>query len=259
MAPESGVDGSATSATPAALAQLPRHERLRILALDGVDHDQAARRRLDGEPLQYIEGTAAFTDFDVRVDERVLVPRPETEGLFELVVAEAPNPRVIVDLGTGSGVLAIALARRFDTAEVHAVDRSPGALELARANAADLGVSVHFHLGDLFAPLPGGLAGGVDLLVSNPPYVREDEWQTLPVDVRHEPREALIAGPLGTEMLARIAGEAGPWLASGAIVACEIGEDQGPAVTQLFGPLGEVRVVDDLARRPRYVWVRTPG
>jgi len=238
------------------LSRLPSHERRRLLALESDDVEELARRRLAGEPLQYLEGSAPFVDFEVTVDERVLVPRPETEGLYELVADLAPPPGVVVDLGTGSGVLALALARRYPRAEVHACDLSSGALDVARVNADRLGVLVHFHLGDLFSALPASLRGHVDLVVSNPPYVAEEDWDSLPPDVRNEPRLALVAGPGGTELLERIADEARVWLAPSALVACEIGESQAAAVTESFRPLGEVSAFDDLAGRSRYVLVR---
>lgn len=238
------------------LSRLPSHERERLLALTGADPEELARRRLEGEPLQYLEGTAAFTDFDVTVDRRVLVPRPETEGLYELAARLVDHPSRIVDLGTGSGVLAIALARRFPGAEVHAVDSSAAALDLARDNARRVAVEVTFHHGDLFEPLPLELGGRVDLVVSNPPYVAEGEWEGLPEDVRREPREALVAGPRGTEVLERIADAAGPWLAPGGWVACEIGETQEVTVQRAFAVTGRAEVRPDLSGRPRYVVAR---
>lgn len=239
-----------------ALSALPPHERRRLLALGRDDIEELARRRLEGEPLQYLEGTAAFTDFCVIVDPRVLIPRPETEGLFELVTREVENPSVIVDLGTGYGALAIALARHYPDAAVHATDISEAALEVARENARRLETEVTFHLGDLFSALPPRLRGRVDLLVSNPPYVAEGEWRALPPDVRREPRQALIAGPRGTEVLERIAAGAGEWMAPGGLVACEIGETQGAVVKEAFSVLGNARIRPDLAGLDRYVIVR---
>lgn len=227
-----------------------------MLRLPGIDVEALARRRLAGEPLQYLEGSAPFVDFDVLVDPRVLVPRPETEGLYQLAALHVEKPAVVVDMGTGSGVLAIALARRFPAAEVHAVDVSGEALEVAELNARRLGAAVTFHHGDLYDALPPELAGRVDLLVSNPPYVAEREWPGLPNDVRREPRQALVAGERGTEVLERIAAGAGRWLAAGGVVVCEMGETQGAVVERLFGVLGPTEIHEDLACRPRYVSVR---
>ncbi|HEX2152871.1 MAG TPA: peptide chain release factor N(5)-glutamine methyltransferase [Acidimicrobiia bacterium] len=237
------------------LSLLPAHERRRLQAAEG-DSQELARRRLEGEPLQYLEGTAAFTDFDVIVDPRVLIPRPETEGLFELAVRVAGDPRTIVDIGCGSGVLAIALARRFPRAEVHGVDISEEAISLARANAARLGVTVDLHVGDLFDPLAPRLRGAIDLLVSNPPYVSESEWADLPADVRREPQLALVAGPRGTEVLERIAAGAGGWMAPAGVVVCEMGETQSGEVGEAFAALGDAEIHLDLSGRRRYVSVR---
>ena len=238
------------------LDRLPPHERRRLSVLPAPE--ALARRRLDGEPLQYLEGSAQFIDFEVAVDSRVLIPRPETEGLFELAVAAVGDPRLLVDLGTGSGVLAIALGRRFPDAAVHAVDISPDAVELARRNAVAVGVDVDFHAGDLYGALPSDLSGSFDLIVSNPPYVASGEWEQLPSDVRREPRTALVAGPLGTETLARIAEGARDWLSQTGVLVCEIGDTQGAAVQGMFSQIGPAEVHADLAGRPRYVLARRP-
>lgn len=235
------------------LDRLPAHERRRLRAVPGADPEELAARRLAGEPLQYLEGTAPFTDFDVAVDPRVLVPRPETEGLVELAAHAVESPEVIVDLGTGSGVIAIALARRFPRADVHAVESDPAALAVAGHNVSDLAPGISLHLGELFDPLPVDLEGRVELVVSNPPYVSEAEWDSLPDDVRREPRRALVAGREGTEVLEAIAAGVGRWLRPGGVVACEIGETQEAAVRRLFAAVGSVEVARDLAGRIRYV------
>lgn len=249
---------------PADANDLPAHEarRLRSAASHATDPDAAyqelVRRRLGGEPLQYLEGTAAFGPFDLVVDPRVLVPRPETEQLWELACRIAGDPRVIVDLGTGSGALAVALARRFPDAFVVAVDASADAADVARTNADRLGARVEVLVGDLFEPLPSDLEGTVDLLVSNPPYVAEREWDRLPVDVRREPRAALVAGPEGTEILDRIAQAVRTWLAPGGWVVCEIGATQGSHCRRAFTDAGlvDVDVRADLAGRDRFVMGR---
>jgi release factor glutamine methyltransferase len=245
-----------TAVTDSFLARLPLHERRRLEALAGVDHEMLARRRWLGEPLQYLEGTAPFGDVDLHVDHRVLVPRPETEGLVELAASLAGSPGVVVDLGTGSGAIAIALARRFPHAEVHAADVAAEALEVAQRNVVAFAPGVRLHEGDLFEALPADLRGRVDLVVSNPPYVAEGEWDALPADVRREPPSALVAGPIGTEVLERIAGEVGEWLVPGGKVVCEIGERQS-VVAGAFSHLGRVSVRPDLAGRPRYLVVET--
>jgi len=210
------------------------------------------RRRSD-EPLQYIEGTASFGPIELAVDPRVLIPRPETEQLFEIACEAVVGPRVIVDLCTGSGNLAIALKSAFPSATVYAVDLSEDAVDVARANVRTAGIDVTVLHGDLFDPLPDSLAGRVDLVVSNPPYVAEHELDDLPADVRdHEPVAALIAGPVGDEVLARIAEAAPAWLNSGGVIVCEISEFHGAAVETHFSALGgEIRI--DLSGKERFV------
>jgi release factor glutamine methyltransferase len=246
---------AARDATIAAMT-LPAHELRRLRAVAGDDPDRFAalvKARLGGEPLQYLEGTAPFGPLDLVVDHRVLIPRPETERLWELARGLVDHPQVIVDLCTGSGALALALKLVFPAARVLATELSPGAVAVARANATRLDLVVEILEGDLFEPLPEELAGTVDLVVSNPPYVAEGEWSGLPADVKREPAMALVAGPDGSEMLARIAGEVGGWLRPGGMVACEMGETQGKVVRALLGGLDEVRIHQDLAGRDRFV------
>ncbi len=248
-------------AEPPSTRDLPAHESRRLRAVAARDPDpeaayrELARRRLEGEPLQYLEGTAAFGPLDLLVDRRVLVPRPETEQLWDLACRTVRDPRVVVDLGTGSGALAVALATRFPGARVLAVDASPDAAEVARTNADRLRVDVEVLEGDLFGPLPPEVRGRVDLLVANPPYVAEQEWDDLPSDVRREPREALVAGPEGTEVLDRIAAASPAWMAPGGWVVCEIGATQGAHCRRVFsdGGLVDVDVRQDLAGRDRFV------
>lgn len=237
------------------MTDLPPHElrRLRNVAGDDQHLDELVRRRLEGEPLQYLEGTAAFGPFDLAVDERVLIPRPETEGLWDLACSLVTSPAVIVDLCTGSGALAIALARRFPDARVIGTDLSEDALGVARVNGAALAPDVEWRKGDLFDALEPSLRGKVDLLVSNPPYVSAAEWGELPVDVRREPRMALVAGKTGLEILSRIADEAATWLRPGGKLVCEIGEKQGRAVRDVFSRYHDVVVLRDLTDRDRYL------
>lgn len=236
---------------------LPPHELRRLMvAADGNPTRYAAlvARRLRGEPLQYVEGSAAFGPLDLVVDPRVLIPRPETEQLWELACSLAEDPRLVLDLGTGSGALALALAHRFPAARVIAVDASRDALDVAVDNGRRLDLEVEWLAGDLFDPVPSELQGRLDLVVSNPPYVAEGEWDELPEDVRREPRQALVAGPAGTEVLDRIAAEVRPWLSPGGWVLCEIGETQGAHVEAGFAAaLEQVEVRTDLAGRDRFV------
>ncbi|HHC08875.1 MAG TPA: peptide chain release factor N(5)-glutamine methyltransferase [Actinobacteria bacterium] len=256
----------------AAVEGLPRHEAERLLAaVTGrtrsdlvvgcpVRPEQRRRflelveRRVEGAPLQYLEGTVVFGPVELVVDPRVLVPRPETEELFELACTLAPaSPATIVDLCTGSGNLAVALAATFPDAAVYATDRSGAALAVAAENVRRNRVRVRLYEGDLFEPLPADLRDRVELLVANPPYVAEAEWAELPVDVRdHEPRGALVAGPRGDEVLRRIGAEVAGWLAPGGLAICEIGAGQARAALDAFAGLRpEIR--RDLAGRPRFV------
>lgn len=251
--------------------ELPDHEVRRLLEavtgrrwtalLLGVEltteevaafHELVERRR-SGEPLQYIEGTASFGPIEVAVDPRVLVPRPETEQLYEIACDAVEGPLVIIDLCTGSGNVAIALKHAFPAAAIYATDTSPDAVDLASENAGEAGLDVTVLLGDLFDPLPDNLRGTVDLIVSNPPYLAEAELADLPIDVRdHEPTAALVAGPVGDEVLARIANAAAEWLRPGGVIVCEISEFHGPAVAHYFASLGgEIR--RDLADKERFV------
>ena len=253
-------------------SSLPRHEAERLLmAASGlarrslVLHGDLApavverfrtlvTQRLSGRPLQYLEGTVQFGPLELAIDDRALIPRPETEQLWELVVRSvATVPAVVVDLCTGSGNLALACKHAWPDATVYAVDFEDGAAALARENALRTGLDIVVHVGDLFEPLPPALRGRVDLVVSNPPYVARAEAGALPAEVRdHEPDAALVAGPRGDEVLARIAAAAPDWLRPGGLIACEISEFQAAVVTRLFARFGpEVRC--DLAGKPRFV------
>lgn len=249
---------------------LPGHEAKRLLAMVtgrsivdvglsvSLDDVQVARftdlelRRLAGEPLQYIEGSVPFGPVTIAVDERVLIPRPETEELFTMVRDLVDEPRVIVDLCTGSGNLAVALAATFPGATVYGTDVSADALVVATANAETNGVSVSYHLGDLFDPLPAEIEGSIDLLVANPPYVAESELERLSTDVRHEPKVALVSGPRGDETVTRIAAGARQWLAPGGVVACEVSEFHAQSIVPMFAALdGEIHA--DMFGKDRFV------
>lgn len=229
-----------------------------------VDEETADRfrslvaKRIAGEPLQYLEGTVEFGPIVIATDPRALIPRPETEGLWEIAAAAIPAGAVVVDLCTGSGNVALACKFARPDARVVATDTSSDAISLAVENAARLGLDVEFLVGDLFGPLPGSLAGSVDVVVANPPYVSTAEFEQLPAEIRnHEPFAALVGGSTGTEVLARIAGGAERWLVAGGMLACEIGETQGQSCLGLFGRYRpEIR--QDLAGRDRYVVGRAP-
>ena len=241
------------------MTDLPAHELRRLQdAATGPDHlARLIEERRAGAPLQYLEGTAAFGPLELVVDARVLIPRPETEQLWELAVSSVESPAVVVDLGTGSGALGLALATTFPSARVVATDISSAALEVAAVNRDRLGLPVELYRGDLYEALPVELTGRIDLLVTNPPYVSEGEWVQLSADVRAEPRMALVAGPQGTEVWDRIIDGCGRWLAPSGVIVGEIGETQGEHVrARLEKELGEARIEADLTGRPRFVVAR---
>lgn len=195
------------------------------------------KRRVDGWPVAYLTERREFYSLKFRVTPAVLVPRPETETLVmeALRLLKPLASPAVLDLGTGSGCIAVSIARQHKTARVTAVDVSPDALEVAKENAAALGVAdrVAFLAGDLFAPLPPGAT--FDAVVSNPPYIAAAEFATLPPEVRdHEPRTALDGGPDGLAFYRRIAAGAPAVLKPGGWVLVEIGATQNDAVRALF-------------------------
>lgn len=216
------------------------------------------RRRALHEPLQYITGETEFSGLKLLVDRRVLIPRPETEYLVELVVtarAETPPARIL-DLGTGSGAIALALAQAFPAAAVVAVERSADALDVARANAARNGLEarVTFLESDWFTAVP---PGEFDLVVSNPPYLTAEETaQTLPEVREFEPVAALTAGDEGVADLARIIAEAPRFLTVGGLLALETGIAQHARLLQLTQAAGFARAESkpDLTGRDRFVF-----
>jgi release factor glutamine methyltransferase len=197
----------------------------------------------------------------------VFVPRPETEVVVEAALAAIDGLRapVVVDVGTGTGAIALSIANERPDAHMHATDRSPAAVELANENASRLGLQVAVHEGDLLEPLPPELAGAVDLVVSNPPYVDPDEANSLPADVRADPTEALFGG---TEFHRRLAADAPPWLKPDGVLVVEIGANQGLEVRAILESAGfrgrssdtdGVEVLPDLAMRDRVVVGRSTG
>lgn len=212
---------------------------------------ETVRRRLRREPVAYILGRRGFRSIELQVDRRVLVPRPETELLVEL--AAELRPRRALELGTGSGAVALAIAAEQPECEVVATDTSPAALEVARANAERLGLADRVELLGAMLPRNGG---GYDLIVANLPYVSEAEWRGLEPEVTAwEPREALLAGEDGLDVL-RVAIPAAADLAPA--LALEVGEGQAGAVSELLFEVGfgSVETRPDLAGIPRVVWGR---
>ena len=226
-------------------------------------HDAIVARRLAGEPLQYALGVWAFRHLELLVDRRVLIPRPETELVVDAALGLARSyqrPISVADLGTGSGAIALALASELPLGfvEVWATDVSQDALDVARANLAGIGrpaAHVHLAAGSWFAPLPDRLQGALDLVVSNPPYVRVDD-ERLDASVRDwEPSRALYGGKDGLEAYRAITAEAPAWLAPGGWLVLEVGAEQGAAVADLLvvAGLSEVEVRPDLAGLDRIV------
>lgn len=245
------------------LAQALEREPAWLIAHDDepVEPQAAARvatwltRRADGEPLAYLVGRRAFRDLDLQVDARVLDPRADTETLVDWALEwmarpGAPSRPTVLDLGTGSGAIALSIAQARPDAAVWAVDRSKDALTVAAANGRRLGLPVGWLQGDWFdgwrpgpassdgAPMttPPNVPLRFDLIVSNPPYIAEDDPH-LPA-LRHEPRLALVSGPDGLDALRRLGAQAGAHLQPGGALLVEHGHDQGPAVQGLLSAGG---------------------
>lgn len=239
------------------------------------------RRRLAGEPVQYVTGTAAFMFSEFEVNPSVLIPRPETEALTELALATlaeiagsraagagAPAPASpglrVADVGTGSGVIAATIAQKVPGAAVYAIDSSAEALEVARRNAERVGVAdrITFLRGRFLEPLRGDAVGGrLDAIVSNPPYVATGDIEALPAEVRDfEPREALDGGEDGLDCIRAIAQDGAAFLDARGALLLEFGDGQAAAVRELLEPgFEEVEIRKDYARRDRIALARRPG
>jgi len=217
------------------------------------------KRRRTGEPIAYILGRREFFGMTFSVDDRVLVPRPETELLVEQALERTKHRELsgrALDLCTGSGCVAISFAKARRTWQTWGTDLSEGALSVARKNALDLGAvwNLSFHQGDLFDACPR--AAKFELIVSNPPYIPSGDLAELQPDVRDfEPRMALDGGPDGLDFYRRLIDEAPLRLVPGGVLAVEIGADQGPAVRSLFEGhgFGDVVIRQDFAGHDRVV------
>lgn len=246
-----------------------QHDRP-VLGRELDAYRELVKRRAAGEPLQAILGETEFYSRTFKVEPGVFIPRPETERLVE-TAAEllAPGDRnhiapVAVEVGCGSGIVAVSLALEVPRLELWATDVDPAAVALTRRNARTHGVDGRLTVlqGSRFAPLPEHLKGGVDLLVSNPPYVRTEEIDDLAPEVaEHDPRTALDGGSDGLDFYRALAAGLATWLRPGGWVAVEIGHDQATAVGEAFtaAGTGEPRVVRDYADRDRVVAARLPG
>ena len=225
-------------------------------------------RRAAEEPLQYVLGRWGFRTLDLLVDRRVLIPRPETEQVADAALAELDaltgrDRRVVaVDLGTGSGAIALAIAAERLGVDVWATDLSEAALAVARANLAGLGApgtQVRLVAGRWFDALPVSLRGGIDLVVSNPPYVAQPEVADLPAEVAEwEPIGALVSGPTGLEAIEAIVADAPDWLARPGSLVVEHAPDQADAVAGVARRAGftHVETRSDLAGRARMLVAR---
>ena len=227
------------------------HPEHQLTAEEQARYEDALAQRARGIPAQYITGHQEFWGMDFIVSAAVLIPRPETEHVVEEVLARvgrAPSPANlrIVDVGTGSGCIAVALAKELPDAEIHATDISPPALEIAQSNAArlQLGSRVRFHQADL---LSGIEKVSFDFVVSNPPYVGESEEDTVQLDVRRfEPRNAVFAGPTGLEIIERLIPQAGEALKAGGWLVLEISGTIAPRVKDLLTDWANVQIAKDL-------------
>ena len=221
--------------------------------------ERLVAKRLGGVPLSHLTGTKEFWSIPFEVTRSVLAPRPETEGLVEKVLElSTRESETILDVGTGSGCIAIALAKELPRAGIQAVDVSERALRVARRNAARQKVRhIEFRRSDLFSAFRGtGLR--FDFIVSNPPYISRAEWDVLEPDVKEfEPRRALLAGESGLEMIERLVRRSGAFLKPGGYLVFEIGEGQRDRVLGLFGRRWtEIETAWDLAGKPRVITAR---
>jgi release factor glutamine methyltransferase len=250
-------------------AYLYAHPEREVTADEQQRYDEALARRATGVPAQYITGHQEFWGLDLIVSPTVLIPRPETEHVLETVVGlvsrdeskqsqdqkqdqrprtgvSAPHEPRIVDVGTGSGAIALALAKELPFAEIHATEISAEALEVARANAArhELTSRITFHQADLLIGLPHG---EFDFVVSNPPYVGESEEDSVQLEVRKfEPRNAVFAGPTGLEVIERLIPQAHVALRPGGWLVFEISGTIVDGVRTLLSGWTDVGIANDL-------------
>ena len=218
------------------------------------------RRRAQGVPLQHLLGTVEFHGRTFASDARALIPRPETEQLVELILqlGVLPEPRC-VDVGTGSGVIALTLAAEWPAAKIQAVDLSPDALALAEENAARLGLTgrVEFLAGSLLEPCPGPW----DVIAANLPYIPSAEIGVLAPEVRHDPASALDGGADGLEVITACITQAAGKLTPGGYLALEIGHDQATRVRVLLeaGGFADIRIAQDYQEVERFALARWAG
>jgi len=240
-------------------AYLFAHPERELTPPEQARYQDAINQRARGVPAQYITGHQEFWGMDFIVSPAVLIPRPETEHVVETVLALSlsANSR-IVDVGTGSGCIALALAKELPRAEIHATDISPAALEIARANATrhQLDHRIQFHQTDL---LQGFETAAFDLVVSNPPYVGESEEDQVQLEVRKfEPRSAVFAGPTGLEVIERLIPQSQTVLKPGGCLIIEISGTIVEGIKRLLANWLDLRIINDLQGIPRVAIVATP-
>jgi release factor glutamine methyltransferase len=230
--------------------------------------ESVVSRRIAREPLQYILGTQEFCGLEFYVTPAVLIPRPETELLVQEALREGgfAEGAILVDVGTGSGCVAVTLATVRSDMRIFALDCSRDALTVAKGNAERHGVSdnITWMEGDLLSPLHEcNLVGAVDAIVSNPPYIAEEVWAGLQPEVRDfEPRLALVAGPKGTEFHERLLHDARPFLVPGGLLVMELGQGQAPLVRQAAeqtGGYAGLQTIKDEAGIERVMIARRTG
>lgn len=239
-------------------AYLWAHPEAALTPQQVADYAAYVQRRAAGEPLPYITGQIEFFGLTFAVTPDVLIPRPETETLVEAALdwLKGHPDAVAVDVGTGSGCIAVSLAVHAPSLRLYATDISSAALQVARVNAERHNVAerITFLEGDLLLPLPEPL----DLIVSNPPYVAENEWDALPLSVQQEPRLALLSGADGLDAIRRLLAQAQTRLKPSGLMLVEIGERQGEAVqalAQAAFPQANVAVLPDLAGKDRVLQI----
>lgn len=234
-----------------------------VNARSGIHLDSMIRRVLDGEPVQYVMGRWAFRYLDLMVDQRVLIPRPETELVVEIVlrhVGASKGPFTMADLGTGSGAIGLSLLHELplQSATVWMTDASADAIDVARANAAGIGrpaVGARFEVGSWWDALPSDVAGSLDVVVSNPPYIAHGDAEVEASVNEWEPHSALFAGDDGLDDIRVITSGATQWLRSGGLLVVEMGYTQAAQVSEMFSRSGlvDVTVHQDLAGHDRFV------
>lgn len=224
---------------------------------DLVHLRELLRRRGEGEPLQHLLGTVEFCGHELISDHRALIPRPETETLVELILKKfALPPARVLDMATGSGCIGLSLAKAWPQSEVVLADISEDALDLARMNASRLKLNTKFIRSDLFEKATGSF----DVIVANLPYIPTAEIQSLSVEVRRDPRLALDGGLDGLRIVERFLQAAPEHLNAGALIALEVGHDQGAPVAERCTELGYQHAVTapDLAGIHRFVFATAP-